>query len=95
MGAGARDVLVLAVEGEGVLGEGGAAGSSGVGAEVVLGEGDGEGGVGGQVEFGVTLAPVSVEGGVRDGEVNEGWDCPSMATYLMTAMLTGAKVLAR
>ena len=95
MGAGARDVLVLAVEGEGVLGEGGAAGSSGVGAEVVLGEGDGEGGVGGQVEFGVTLAPVSVDGGVRDGEVNEGWDCPSMATYLMTAMLTGAKVLAR
>ena len=77
------------------MGEGGAARGGSVGAEVVLGEGDGEGGVGGQVEFGVTLAPVSVDGGVRDGEVNEGWDCPSMATYLMTAMLTGAKVLAR
>lgn len=95
MGAGARDVLVLAVEGEGVLGEGGAAGGGGVGAEVVLGEGDGEGGVGGQVEFGVTLAPVSVDGGVRDAAVSEWLDCLSMATYLMTAMLTGAKVLAR
>ena len=75
MGAGARDVLVLAVEGEGILGEGGAGRGGGVGAEVVLGEGDGEGGVGGQVEFGVTLAPVSVDGGVRDGEWNGWWDC--------------------
>ena len=65
-----------------------------MGAEVVLGEGDGEGGVGGQVELGITLAPVSVDGGVRDEEVSE-WDCLPMTTYLMTAMLTGAKVLAR
>jgi hypothetical protein len=95
LGAGARDVLVLAVEGEGVLGEGGAAGGGGVGAEVVLREGDGEGGVGGQVELGVTLAPVSVHGGVSDATVSEWWYCLPMATYLMTAMLTGAKVLAR
>lgn len=76
MGAGARDVLVLAVEGEGVLGEGRAAGGGGVGAEVILGEGDGEGGVGGEVEFGVTLAPVSTDRGVRVGRfMNEWWDC--------------------
>lgn len=101
MGAGAGDVLVLAVEGERVLGESGAAGGGGVGAKVVLREGDGEGGVGGQVELGVTLAPVSAGGGVRDdgrrgGEWTD-WDCgcSPMATYLMTAILTGAKVLAR
>jgi len=95
LGAGAGDVLVVAIEGEGVFGEVGAAGGGGVRAEVVLGEGDGEGGVGGQVELGVTLAPVSMEGGVvRDGDVSE-YDCSPMATYLMTAMLTGAKVLAR
>lgn len=32
-----------------------------MGAEVVLGEGNGEGGVGGEVEGRVTFAPVSVE----------------------------------
>ena len=30
-----------------------------MGAEVVLGESDGEGGVGGEVQFGVAFAPVS------------------------------------
>ncbi len=33
-----------------------------MGAEVGLGEGDGEGGIGGEVEGGVTFAPVSVIG---------------------------------
>ncbi len=62
-----------------------------MGAEVGLGEGDGEGGVGGEIEGGGAFAPVSVgrvrlkvcgEGGVGGG-------------YFMTAMLTGAVVLAR
>ena len=59
LGALAGDVLGLVVEGEGVGLEGGRAGGGGVGAEVVLGEGDGEGGVGGEVEDGVAFAPVS------------------------------------
>ena len=40
LGTGAGNVLVLAIEGEGVLGEVGAARGGGVGAEIVLGEGD-------------------------------------------------------
>jgi len=34
------------------------AGSCGVGLEIRLGEGDGEGGVGGEIERGITLSPV-------------------------------------
>jgi hypothetical protein len=60
LGAGARDVLVLAVQRERVLGEVGRAGGGGVSAEVILGECDRERRVGGQVEFGIPLAPVSV-----------------------------------
>ncbi len=59
MGAGAGDVLVGAIEGEGVVGYGRGARGGGMGAEVVLGEGDGEGGVGWEVEFWVAFAPVS------------------------------------
>jgi len=53
-------------------------------AEIGLGEGDGEGGVGGEVEFGVALAPVS--GVLAEGGSGEEGD------YLMTAILTGAVV---
>jgi hypothetical protein len=65
LGASTGDILVLAIEGEGVLGEVGAAGGGGVGTEVVLGKCDGERRVGGEVEFGIPFAPVSVDGGVR------------------------------
>ncbi|KAH9825431.1 hypothetical protein Tdes44962_MAKER10204 [Teratosphaeria destructans] len=73
--AGTGDVLVLAIELEGIGGVGGRAGGGGVGAEVVLGEGDGEGGVGGEVQFGVPLSPVS--GSVSDASRTmggTGWD---------------------
>jgi len=52
------DVLRLAIEGQGVGVEGGRARGGGVCAEVVLRERDREGGVGGEVQRGVTLAPV-------------------------------------
>lgn len=60
-------------------------------AEVVLGEGDGEGRVGGEVEGCISLAPVSVECVVVSKETLLYQD----KTYLMTAIFTGAKVLAR
>jgi hypothetical protein len=60
LSAGARDVLVLAVQRERVLGKFGRAGGGGVCAEVILRERDREGRVGRQVEFGIPLAPVSV-----------------------------------
>lgn len=74
-------------------GVGGGAGGGGVGAEVGLGEGDGEGGVGGEVEVGVAFAPISVEGreSVRNAWLKVAWG----HIYLITAMLTGAVVLAR
>ena len=87
----AGDVLRLAIEGKVVGFEGCRAGGGGVRAEVVLGEGDGEGGVGGEVEDGVAFAPVSA------AEVS--WCIErcwvEVQTDLITAMLTGAKVLAR
>jgi len=58
--------------------------------EVVLGECDGEGGVGGEVELGVAFTPVpTVELSIRFTRTELG------GLYLMTAMLTGAYVLAR
>lgn len=76
LGPCAGDVLVLAVQGEGVVGEVGAARGGGVGAEVILREGDGERGVGGQVEFGVSLSPVP-EGGSEWSVIGAGrvWRC--------------------
>ena len=72
------------------------AGGGGVGAEVGLGEGDGEGGVGGEVEGGVAFAPVSrfilsVLLETCKGRRGEG----GRGAYLITAMFTGAVVLAR
>lgn len=60
LGSGARDVRGLAVEEEAVALalESSRAGGRGQSAEVGLGEGDGERRVGGEVELGVTLAPV-------------------------------------
>jgi len=55
----ARDIIFFAVEDQDVVSEGARAGGGSVGAEVGLGEGDGEGGVGREVEFGVAFAPVS------------------------------------
>ena len=58
-------------------------------AQVGLRKGHGEGGIGGEVERWVTLAPVSVRrvvSGERGGRVE---------AHLTTAMLTGAVVLAR
>lgn len=63
-----------------------------MGAEVGLGEGDGEGGVGGEIEGGGAFAPVSV-GRVRLKVCGEGG--VGRGGYFMTAMLTGAVVLAR
>ena len=57
-----------------------------MGAEVVLGEGYGEGGVGGEVEGGVALAPVSLD--CQWGAAK--WHGFGMRHYLMTAMFTGA-----
>jgi len=55
----ARNILRCAIEEESVLARvAGRARSGGVGAEVRLREGDAEGGVGGEVELGVALAPV-------------------------------------
>lgn len=88
----AGDVLGLAVEVDTVLGEGGRTGSGGVGAQVGLGERYGEGGVCGEVELGVAFAPVSGVwplAGQGMGTAG-GW----RGTYLMTAMFTGAVVLA-
>lgn len=59
----AGDVLWLPIEPETVFGVDGAAAGGGEGAEVGLGEGHREGVVGGEVERGVTLAPVSMWGG--------------------------------
>lgn len=55
----ARDILKLAIEVEGVGLERGGAGGSRVRAEVFLGEGYREGGVGGEIKGGIALAPVS------------------------------------
>ena len=58
-----------------------------MGAKVVLGEGDGEGGVGWEVEFGVAFTPVpalAVVSGNLEVAAIWGWK------YLITAMLTGA-----
>jgi hypothetical protein len=60
LSAGARDVLVLAVQRERVLGEVGRARGGGVCTKVILGECDRERRVGRQVEFGIPLAPVSM-----------------------------------
>ena len=40
------------------MGNGGGARGGGMSAQVVLGESDGKGGVGGEVQFGVAFAPV-------------------------------------
>lgn len=61
-----------------------------MGAEVGLGEGDRERGVGGEVEGGVPFAPVSgIILSVLLKRCRRGW------AYLITAMFTGAVVLAR
>ena len=87
------DVLRLVVEGEGIGREGRGARGGCVGAEVVLGEGDGEGAVGWEVEFGVAFAPIPVYQMVSK-RLNH--QLPELRyTDLMTAMFTGAKVLAR
>lgn len=52
------DLIELAVEPEGVFGEGGICARGGGGAKVILVEGDGERSVGRQDELGVSLAPV-------------------------------------
>lgn len=93
LGAGGCEGGGLGVEKEGVLGGGveGGAGGCGVGAEVGLGECDGEGGVGGEVERGGAFAPVSGEG----ISLNVRWVLQFGGVYFMTAMLTGAVVLAR
>lgn len=85
--AGAGDVLGFAVEPEGVGGEGGGGGGGGEGAQVGLGEGYAEGRVGGEIEGGVALAPVSGVVSCWDSEKRGG-------RYLMTAMFTGAVVVA-
>lgn len=54
------DFLLLAIEPESVLCEGRVGAGGGGRTEVVLVEGDGEGGVCGQDEFCIALAPVSV-----------------------------------
>lgn len=90
-GAGGGDFLGRGVQEESIWGgEGRGAGSGGVGTEVRLGEGDGEGGVCGEVEGGVAFSPVSAGGDVSG--VDEGL---KMVWYFMTAILTGAVVLAR
>lgn len=75
LGAGARDVLRGAIEEERVFfGVRGRARGGGVGAEVGLREGDGEGGIGGEVELCVALAPIfdhgDVDGRRRAGAVD-------------------------
>jgi len=53
------DVLRVVIEQKGVWAlKSWRAGSCGVGLEIRLGEGDGEGGVGGEIERGITLSPV-------------------------------------
>lgn len=93
LGPGTGDVLVVAIKRQGIGWEVEATGSGGVGAEVVLTKGNGERGVGGEIEFGVTLAPIPAN---CSGQLGAQRRCgkPGM-TDLMTAMLTGAKVLAR
>ena len=79
------------VKDEGIRwGEGCGTGGCSMGAEIGLGEGDGEGGVGGEVKAWVAFSPVPVEGGGQylGGEHGE-------VAYLITAILTGAVVLAR
>lgn len=70
-----------------------------MGSEVGLGEGDGEGAVGGEVELGIPLAPVSAEiRGQRPKlyiKDESTWLGRGGGAYLTTAMLTGAVVLAR
>lgn len=81
------------VEEEGVgLREGSGAGGCGMGAEVGLREGDGKGGVGGEVESWVSFSPVSRFCLKREIDTmgNGGG-----GGYLITAILTGAVVLAR
>lgn len=72
----------FAVEVESVLGESTGTGGGGVGAKVGLGERDGEGGVCGEIEIGVTFAPVSgvwmlviwCGGGICGGDMWGGMD---------------------
>jgi hypothetical protein len=75
-----------------------------VGAQGTLRQGDGEGGVGGEVEGWVPFAPVSVPSsclasvaplGLSVGGEDDGvGTMVGLLTHLMTAMLTGAVVLA-
>ena len=60
-----------------------------MGAQVGLGEGDRQGGVGGEVEGAVAFAPVSASA------VSGMWGGWARWLYLITAMLTGAYVLVR
>ena len=57
--AGTGDILRLTVEPKTVSGEGGRTGGGGMRAEVGLGQGHAEGGVGREVKGGVTFAPIS------------------------------------
>ena len=58
-------------------------------AKVGLRKGNGKGGVGGEVEGGISFAPVPSR--VSASDYNQVMSCK----YLITAMLTGAVVLAR
>lgn len=95
-GEGARgfEGLGPAVEEQGVgVGELSGARSGGVRAKIGLREGHGEGGIGGEVERGVTFSPVPEMGFLVN--VGKSQDLRGGARYLMTAMFTGAVVLAR
>lgn len=85
--AGLDDIL-FTIEPEAVCGEGGVSACSGGTTEVVLAEGDGEGGVGGENELLVALAPVSKD--ILDlMYMNE-----LTIDHFIQAMLTGAEVVA-
>lgn len=93
LGTGSRDIRQFSVERQAVaVGEGLGAGGGGKGAEVGLREGDREGAVGGKVELCVTLSPVPNTGVSLWGDLTA---LQRFKTYLTTAMLTGAVVLAR
>lgn len=55
------NVLDGIVQREAVLGQGGAAGGGGVCAEIVLGQRNGDGAIGREVELGIPFSPISAK----------------------------------